>query len=909
MIPGVIRIGRGDTGFGALSAPSLDLNQRFKPAANHVDRQQVIGSGGVIVQKNAVLVGAVLVAALGLGFFLRARSDRGGSDIPFGRVDRSSGALVESAGVEPTGAEATPKWPPPVDLTNVDLDRDLHGVVVDEAGAPIPGVLLTFVRYPWRRGNLLNMEQSAEVELGPETVSSVDGTFRLRLRRGALGALRAAVDGYALFEFGSRQAGEHIRCVLTRGVTLRVRTFDEQRRPVARSRVTLRAGSPNVMNTPAMTDESGTAVFNALPHGLRVWVRVVPESLGNPNMQQYEVPRGVESDDIEITLLAGRTLNGVVTDAQTGAPIAGASIGMGWWGERPATTNVSGHYELRAWTGNGTEDISIEARGYGRESVVVGAQETINIKMSPGGGVRGRVVSPDGNPIAGVRVAAIGWEDYLQRRGSHGYAVTARDGTFELRSLRLDIPHLLTLMRDGLARTTFSIRPVLPFYEAGDIELAPGRAIEGVVLDGAGKPMPRAETTLEDRRPGMKSRYGTQEKRYTDHLGRFRFPDQRPGRFRLKAKVPTAGSVETLVELKPGRDRLGVELRFQEGRSFIVRVEDENGGPVVAVVGVRHRGGMGQATTDEHGVARFTVEGAVTLVTSPWVRDENAPPYVQAEMVMNVPDTQDEVVFVLQQGERIRGVVIGPDQKPFAGALVELVYGKGDKGTKSAGNDGRFEFTVPRGQTVDLVFRGLSNRRAPAANADLLEGKLVGVRAGSGEHRLELRMPRMDRALTVRVLDPEGRPVKGAMVQTQPGAARLTTDEDGSVKLTELPARELKLFASHFRERKRWFAPVPRTVVPNGQTITLQMRRAVAIRGVLRYPDKTPVAGAMLLGRSGDMHFNTLSDREGRFTLYGPEGVNPIEVRAMKQLEDGSGAQMPAKQCDVTTELELEFPR
>jgi RNA polymerase sigma factor (sigma-70 family) len=114
--------------------------------------------------------------------------------------------------------------------------------------------------------------------------------------------------------------------------------------------------------------------------------------------------------------------------------------------------------------------------------------------------------------------------------------------------------------------------------------------------------------------------------------------------------------------------------------------------------------------------------------------------------------TKDEKATT-QKGT-VSGRVLSPDGKPLAGADLLLVGGK-DKGKPVklgvTGADGRFTVTAPRQRWVNLL------ARSPGLGVDFID---LG-RAPAGE--IELRLVK-DHPIRGRVIDTEGKPVKGVRV-------------------------------------------------------------------------------------------------------------------------------------------------
>ena len=121
--------------------------------------------------KRALFVAVLLVAAVVVLWLAAPSVFRGDGDRTT-RTERADDTRAESAKRDavpdagPTPAEDA--LPPPVDLASVDLDLDLHGVVVEkDGGEPVAGAELAVVTYPWRRTSVLNMVDYHKAIAGP----------------------------------------------------------------------------------------------------------------------------------------------------------------------------------------------------------------------------------------------------------------------------------------------------------------------------------------------------------------------------------------------------------------------------------------------------------------------------------------------------------------------------------------------------------------------------------------------------------------------------------------------------------------------------------------------------------------------------------------------------------------------
>ncbi len=374
-----------------------------------------------------------------------------------------------------------PAVPPPVDLDAADRDRDLFGRVVDARDSPVAGAKVTTVSRPWRRSAVLNREGYDEEEPGPETLTARDGTFLVRLRRGALVDLRVTAEGYAETVIPWCQAGERVKVVLHRGGELLVSCADESGAPV-----------------PGVT--------------IRIYLHA------DPVLPSF---RKVGTTD--------------------GEPVAGALLSA-----LAAPPNPFG---------------------------VVGSEHPIDARSSR----------------AGV------------------------DGRFRLTSLRRDLgPHTLVVQAPDRGKLLLDFGPADPgpgTIDLGDVRLPPARAIEGRVLDASGEPLVAARVQIRAAPThALPDIYGGREERRTDDLGRFRFPDLAPGRYRITVRTPGSPVLRREVHLPPDRDLLDVVIRREEAQSLTIRVLDPEGKPVAgARVSSRTPGASALGLTGPDG--RVTLEG------------------------------------------------------------------------------------------------------------------------------------------------------------------------------------------------------------------------------------------------------------------------------------------------------------
>ncbi len=184
-------------------------------------------------------------------------------------------------------------------------------------------------------------------------------------------------------------------------------------------------------------------------------------------------------------------------------------------------------------------------------NVPVGATQQINLTLSRGCELTGKVVSASGAPAprvvvdaeAQIGAGAIGGDVSVQTAEQ---AETREDGSFRLGN----VPKGTVLVRaygDDSAVTTTSIE-VTDCAKLQPIKLvvAAGSILSGVARDADGAPLAGARLTLMHRSTGFISAG-------TDAEGRFRFDRLPPGRARLELEHE-GRAIQRFVRMEPGKD-------------------------------------------------------------------------------------------------------------------------------------------------------------------------------------------------------------------------------------------------------------------------------------------------------------------------------------------------------------------
>ena len=862
-------------------------------------------AGGGLLAKKSVLAMAVLVVGAALGGPLVTGWFAETPPLPppgvvqqadAGRQRRTRPAPAANAEQVPVTASADTALPKAVDLDAADRERDLFGIVVDGSGSPIGGARLATVRHPWRDWSALSAG-TWNVELpGPATISAGDGTFALRLDPGNRVRLDVTCQGYAPRSYRRRTAGERMRLELVRGASLIVTVKDADGRPVSGATVEARSlgtgwGAAPLYELSALTDKDGTATFRDLPPmNLSIDARG-PNGVSSFG-QQVVLP---ESGALSRTLVLkpSQTLRGVVTDAESGAPLAGARVGRGWVQRHFVETDIDGRYELTGWSRGLYQDLTVYADGYVWQKVVDPPTDHVDFKLARGDWVTGRIVNQSGTPIDGARVIAQGSVSPGRQQTFDAQAtVSSADGTFALTGISREYAHTLVVSTDGHGRTLLDFVPADPAGEIalGDVALQPARRIAGVLLDPDDQPVPRGFVNLSGGNSDRARRLGGEVRpgviamsvtAHTDDLGRFLFSNVAPGTYALFHGDDTYDVVvgrtdvrdfilRTSVAATPPDDPPGPMASLQ------FRVLDGAGQPVEEAEVIVGRGNQQRA-------ALVDGSGAASLVDLPAapVTYRVASPRGEGEFFeqRGGPVTPNDQVIevVLKRRGLLRGRVTGPDGEPLPRQGVRATPVDGGKPRYArADHEGRFELSAVAGRRYVLDLTG--DRQVDRDDGQLishrtpLRATTTPVLVPSNDIELRGRFPSSARELTVLVVDETNQGIPGLGVRV-PGVPDQTTDAGGRARFVGLPAKDahvIVLAPSENQDRGALLLPTTVRVMPNGQTLTLTCRKGVLLAGRVLRPDGKACAGAIVVAMPPDRSFRSgpiVTDAEGRFQI------------------------------------------
>lgn len=549
----------------------------------------------------------------------------------------------------------------------------------------------------------------------------------------------------------------------------------------------------------ATTDAKGAFTLEGLPAPPSAAVPVL--MMADLGKGRFAVVRLTEEGGRATAKTEGTDVRFLAVDAE-GRPLRGATVtlrSINVW-DRPdqpirycaryhgaspiATTDAQGVAVVRTLPNGAFVEYVVGAPGLlarnGRLNVSPATVE-VATAMVRAGILAGRVLR-EGKPVAGATVMA------LTRLGDSQEAVTGKtdaDGAYRLTDV---IPGMVSLRLQGgeavgdWTSQGYAALNVRAGKELNGLNLVLER---GVIVSGrvltrqGGAPVKNAQVRLSGEN-------GPNRSLTTDAEGRFsgRVP---AGQVYVSvdgvADERFSRSVSQWVTVDEANNPV-LELRVPDAammnpiRDLAGTVVDANGKPVAGSTVTNLSGGT--TTSDADG--RFRFEG-LTKPGSTLVASKGG-----AMSSRGFEVSTEKAVTVRLDGKpaRFSGRILGDDGKPIAGVEVSLggKFGEQSVGRSAVTTDaeGRYAF--------DGLFPGMDEFYLWAKKAKYGGETIQPIRTTSGEDKAlpDLRLHLADGVIEGRVLDPDGKPAKGATVTAQAQeSAPVLTDDEGRFRLTNVP--------------------------------------------------------------------------------------------------------------------------
>lgn len=435
-----------------------------------------------------------------------AQSDARGqfkiANLPVNKVGSTGGRLTVVASKDGASAISSVFLTDDETQTLVELvlrpSGGIGGQVVDESGAPVKGAIVT----PHEMAEKNQQRYSYEAR-SLWTASDEGGRFQLDHLTEGTWALAVHAEHFADVITEPFTTGEaNAKVVLNVGTSVSGKVIHAASgEAVEGIFITVDAQGNGAQQRRASTDKEGAFRVDALANGdyqvflddeTRVLVSEAPK---------FSIAKAEPVEGIVLTVADGGSISGMVTDAETGAPIQGIRIAAQGNQASPnrrlqGISDDTGFYEI---TGVPPGSYTMRRRwkegyrhGEDRENKAVSLTlgevlEHVDFAVPRGLSMSGIVVDEAGDPVEGVMVSCAA----VVQNGEEESVTTKEDGTFTSRGYSPNVDVNISVSGRG-----YTAPPLGPL-STGDsgmsdikIVVAAGASIAGIVVDTAGKPLP-----------------------------------------------------------------------------------------------------------------------------------------------------------------------------------------------------------------------------------------------------------------------------------------------------------------------------------------------------------------------------------------------------------------------------------
>lgn len=581
----------------------------------------------------------------------------------------------------------------------------IAGRVIDENGQVVAGAEVSATSAQLvTRYNTETIDHFNRIE----TTSDEDGRFSLDELNPEEVILVAKASGYLMAEDRITAPADDVELRLSsrgasiEGVVYRFETGE----PVTSATVRLSLRPDDKFQTRPLdalapremvTDASGQFHFEPLAegeyhlHAEKEGLGLLPRKDSGPiNLAAMERVAGRE-----VYLYSGHAIRGRVTDKESGEPIEGVQVTAGQPVMNPDgtiktpgpkdTTDAQGNYRLtgvmapRALVGASIRGYTLDSPGNlpgiwvtlgeGQLEVAQDIQMSLNVTVS------GMVLYPDGSRVRAGQVSYIR-ENLTPDRNLINIEP---DGTFEIEVKPMTSGAVMARVAGYPDAYSELIQIKIEPVTGVEVRLERAGSLAGVVKDSKGQPVAGAKVNSSYLVPltnqmwrGVNSGDAT-----TGGDGSFFIADVAPKDIRLKAEAEGhAPSRELTINLKPGENRTGIEIRLQEAHFFAGRVVDPQGNPVARaqIFLNANRGGFHRnMQTGDDGRFRFEQVPETTLNLSV-SKESHSQQYYSHQLPLDREDV--ELVFGDETGATLIGRVVDVNTKqPIRDFAVTSVSG------------------------------------------------------------------------------------------------------------------------------------------------------------------------------------------------------------------------------------------
>ena len=615
------------------------------------------------------------------------------------------------------------------------------------------------------------MEADALGGAQKSTLADAKGNFAFSRVQGGRYRLTASLPGFQVTPVAvDARPRENVMKNLTATEEARVTGYalDDTKKPVAGARIAagvnmqammMRGPMMNLADMPfaAYSGSDGKFIARGLPTDTDLELQAVKKGFPAAKSEVLKLSPGEKKSNVIITIPRGIEVTGLVKDNR-GDPVAGVEVNaeetedgprvmrrvLGAMADEadPVRTSSDGTFAIRLKEGRYT--FGFRKSGFAPKTVrgksVATNSDPIEVTLSPGVEIRGRVTRSDGSGVADVTINPMS-------QGGSNAATTAPDGTFTLGDLESGPMMVMAMKPDEMIQ---EIRSVTAPDDNVVIELSPTGTVSGKILDKSTKqPVTsfRVGATGARSSPGMTIMMPPMLRNITSDDGTFTLDNVRLGALDLIVQAP--GYVEgriTGLRLEAGKPLTDVVVELEAGVKLTGKVTgpdglplsgagvrmDQSSGPMMAFRGIGTQ-------TDVNG--EYTIEG-VAAGDQTFTFSKQG--FISEKKEIKLSGKEARLDARLSKGRDVTGVVTTESGMPVAEATImasSAAQGSSGAMTKSDGNGafkfeglapGRYTFRASRtgyssGDVKDVDIESHGPIRIQLEQGGVLYGRVLGL--------------------------------------------------------------------------------------------------------------------------------------------------------------------------------------
>jgi Carboxypeptidase regulatory-like domain/PDZ domain len=588
-----------------------------------------------------------------------------------------------------------------------------------------------------------------------------------------------------------------------------------------------------------------------------------------------------------------------------------------------------GRYFLEAQKGE------LAARAEAPVQVGIGTTASADITLKNGLTIAGKVEDGNGKPVSGARIYGGGFGSgfiYFApgMDAEKPDATTGADGRYELKGI-LGPWVRLRAEADGAETKIWSEESVKTDRKDVNFILASAATLRVHVMGPNRQPIQGAAAYVEvGSMEEWATRVSRSSKTASDGNGLVEITGLPGGLATVSIRSMDFGSrSRDKVELLSGKTT-DLTIEFETPGSISGQVKWDDGTPAANVTTVAFAQWIGEhSTTDTAG--SFKIEklgpGEYTVMAQrsdeQIMVSENSRPDARSirKLTLAAGENAKNIVLQLRRTDlTIEGIVVGPGNKPIAGAQVGAADGRTVRfGRCTMAFQGKFTSDANGHFKIEKLSNGVYG--VCASQPGFSDGTALNVAAGSRGVQVRLRQPGRISGI---VVDGEGQPVKAASIVASPRQPEFNNDPLAEIKSAPTRA-ETRAGAFELRELKPavWdiVAQTPEgqhglargVVVDEGSEITglrIELEPGVTLSGqLLNAETGKPIAGVVISSGTGALtgtgqSDKNVSDAQGRYRVANATRGMKVSIYfqppvALSLLFDDLEAWVPADAKDM----------